>query len=250
MDSDNHARIVADSAREKLDLANARLRPEHDYASLPLCVVDAVFSIAARYEAVTKPTVIRFAQAQMPEWPLYGRGVSFEHSVSDAIGSLDRFSPEELANTVFKNRQRTSTRSGILKAEASLLFMKALLKAGIERYSDLAAERLMGAEIGIRKVPGQNISYDYFTLLAGGQTVKPDRMIVRFVADALGAQMVTPAVAKEATIGAARILQREFRHVDVRLLDSEIWSYESARAARGRRRPNRIELAPNSGVKR
>lgn len=122
--------------------------------------------------------------------------------------------------------------------------MKALLNAGIDRYSDLTAERLVRAEIDIRKLPGQNISYDYFTLLAGGQTVKPDRMIVRFVADALSVRTIAPAVAKEATVGAARILQKEFRHVDVRLLDSEIWSYESARAARGRR-ANRTDLAPS-----
>lgn len=250
MDTAKFAQLVAEAARARLDLATARLRPEHDYASLPFCVIDAVFSIAARYEAVTKPTVVRFAQAQVPEWPLYGRGVCVEHSVSDAIGSLDPFSPGELANTVFKNRQRTSTRNGIRKAEASLLFMKALLNAGIDRYSDLTAERLMAAEVDIRKVPGQNVSYDYFVLLAGGQTVKPDRMIVRFVADAVGVPMVTPAVAKEATIGAARILQNEFRHVDVRLLDSEIWSYESARAARGRGRADRIELAASSCIKR
>lgn len=250
MESDNYARMVAEAAKAQLDLANARLRPEHDYASLPLCVVDAVFSIAARYEAVTKPTVIRFAQAQLPEWPLYGRGNSLEHSVSEAIKSLDRFSPEQLADTVFKNRQRTSTRNGILKAEASLLFMKALLNAGIDRYSDLTAERLAGAEIDIRKVSGQNISYDYFVLLAGGQTVKPDRMIVRFVAEALSAPTVAPTTAKEATIGAAQILQKEFRHVDVRLLDSEIWSHESAKAARGRRRPKAIELPPSNCAKR
>lgn len=186
MNISRSAQLGAEAARARLDLANARLRPEHDYSSLPLCAVDAVFSIAARYEAVTKPTVMRFAKAQAPEWPLYGRGVSFEHSVSDAVRSLDRFSAPALADTIFKNRQRTSTRNGILKAEASLLFMKALLNSGINRYSDLSAERLMRAEIDIRKVPGQNISYDYFVLLAGGQTVKRDRMIVRFVAHAFG----------------------------------------------------------------
>lgn len=96
MDMMTCAQMVANSARAKLDLANARLHPEHDCASLPLCVIDAVFSIAARYEAVTKPTVVRFAKAQVPEWPLYGRGASFEHSLSDAIKSLESCSPCEL----------------------------------------------------------------------------------------------------------------------------------------------------------
>jgi hypothetical protein len=235
MDLMKYAEMVANSAREKLDLANARLRPEHEYASLPLCVIDAVFSIAARYEAVTKPTVIRFANGQTPNWPLYGRAGSFEHSVSEAIESMEGAAPSELAVNLFKNRQRTSTRNGVLKAEAVLSFMKALHNAGIDRFSDLTPERLMAAEVDIRKIPGQNISYEYFVLLAGGQTVKPDRMIIRFVADAIGASTVTPAVAREATIEAARILQSEFGHVDVRLLDSEIWSFESMKAAARRR---------------
>jgi hypothetical protein len=56
-------------------------------------------------------------------------------------------------------------------------------------------------------------------------------MIVRFVAEAAGGKNVSPREAKEATIGAARILQTEYPHVDTRLLDSEVWGYESAKAA-------------------
>ena len=49
--------LVAESARDKLDLAKAKLQREHSYASLPLCVVDAVFSIGVKYSGVT-PTVM------------------------------------------------------------------------------------------------------------------------------------------------------------------------------------------------
>jgi hypothetical protein len=236
---DSLGRKVADLAREKLHLADARLRPEHDYASLPLCVIDAVFSIAANYELVTKPTVIRFANAQCPPWPLYGRRRSFEHSVSDATRVMGGFRPQTLAADVFKNRQRTSTRHGILKAEACLLFLGALSDFGIDRFSDLSSDKLTAAEIQIRKIPGQNISYDYFNLLAGAQTVKPDRMIIRFVGDAVGNPMITPSVAKAAVVSASQILSEEFGHLDVRLLDSEIWSYESQKAAQKRRRIKR-----------
>lgn len=61
--------LVAEAARTKLNLAGARLRDEHFYASLPLCVIDAVFSIGVKYEG-TKRTVIRWAEAQQPPWPL------------------------------------------------------------------------------------------------------------------------------------------------------------------------------------
>ncbi|HXB76528.1 MAG TPA: hypothetical protein VNX23_03795 [Bradyrhizobium sp.] len=230
--------LVAESARDKLDLAKAKLRPEHFYASLPLCIVDAVFSIGVKYTGTTQ-TVIRWAKAQNPEWPLYERGVSFEHTVSDFVEAVRPFTAEALAETIFENRQRTSTKGGILKAEAVRQFALALRETGIERFSDIQkSEHLEMAEARIRKIKGQSsgISFDYFTLLAGNQMVKADRMIVRFVAEAAGVDSVSPREAKEATIGAARILQAEYPHVDTRLLDSEVWGFESAKAAARKRK--------------
>jgi hypothetical protein len=43
------AKAIADYCRLKLDLANAHLSDEYRYRSLPLCVINAVFSINARY---------------------------------------------------------------------------------------------------------------------------------------------------------------------------------------------------------
>jgi hypothetical protein len=225
--------LIAESARKKIDLSKARLRPEHFYASLPLCVVDAVFSIGVKYKGTTQ-TVIRWAKAQKPEWPIYERGASLEHTISEFVQAMSPFTADELAEFIFENRQRTSTKSGILKAEAVRQFALALKAAGIERFSDIQnAEKLEKAETLIKKNKGQSsgVSFDYFTLLAGNQMVKADRMIVRFVAEAAGGKNVSPREAKEATIGAARILQTEYPHVDTRLLDSEVWGYESAKAA-------------------
>ncbi len=42
-----------------LDLKNARLGDEYFYQSLPLCIIDAVFSIGVKYEG-TRRTVIRY----------------------------------------------------------------------------------------------------------------------------------------------------------------------------------------------
>ena len=54
---------------------------------------------------------------------------------------------------------------------------------------------------------------------------------MRFVAEAAGVKGVFPREAREAIIGAARLLQAEYPHVDTRLLDSEVWGFESAKAA-------------------
>jgi hypothetical protein len=39
------AHLVAEAAEGNLDLTAARLGEEHFYASLPLCIIDAVFSM-------------------------------------------------------------------------------------------------------------------------------------------------------------------------------------------------------------
>src|ERR1700684_1819151 len=97
-------RLVAAAADQKLNLAEATLGREHSYASLPLCIIDAVFSIGVRYES-TKRTVIRWAKNQKPEWPLYRDEGGHEHTVDDFIIELGSLTPHELADGSFGNRQ-------------------------------------------------------------------------------------------------------------------------------------------------
>src|SRR5713226_7094466 len=156
--------LVADAARKKLDLANAQLRDEHFYASLPLCVIDAVFSIGVKYVG-TKRTVVRWAKAQTPEWPMDRRKTGREHTISEFINALSAFNSEQLAENIFANRQRTSSRSGILKAEAVRLFAKALQKANIETFTDIEnEEKLEYADLLVKQIQGQGLSFDYFAL--------------------------------------------------------------------------------------
>ncbi len=81
--------------------------------------------------------------------------------------------PEDAADALFGNRQRTSTRSGILKAEAVRRFALALRDAGIDEFPDLDDDRLAKAEAIARTIPGQRsgISFDYFRMLAGDDSL-------------------------------------------------------------------------------
>jgi hypothetical protein len=147
---------------------------------------------------------------------------------------MEPITGHHLAVQIFANRQRTSTTNGILKADAVRLFARALQRAGIERLADVEVlEKLELAEALVKTIPGQlsGLSFDYFALLAGNQVVKADRMVRRFVAGALGKRDVSAQIAKEAVFGATEILRREFPHVDTRLLDHEVWRYESQKAA-------------------
>ncbi len=107
---------------------------------------------------------------------------------------------------------------------------QALLLEGVLATQDLrdaaseaeAQERIQGEWL---KVPGQRsgITWHYVRMLAGVPGVKPDRMIIRFVAQALDlpARQVSPEFAREAVTGAAREMG-----VSPTDLDHGIWQWQ------------------------
>lgn len=218
------------------------LLPESDdrYQSLPLCIVDAVYSIGVRYES-TERTVDDFCK-----WSHWN--YQQEYTVTELIALLDPFDGdwERLAAEVFRNRQRTSSRSGILKAEAVYRFARGLHSCDIKRRVDIPKEvgfdppdHLVSA---IAAIPGQSsgISLKYFLMLAGYDgAIKPDRMVVRFVADALGRNDVTPDFAETLVMSAHKVLRPETPWLTAAMLDYGIWSYQRGRSAKEDPKPNR-----------
>src|SRR3954453_5333642 len=83
---------------------------EQRWASLSACVLDAVWSIGARYDAVVAPLVRRVLEdgatgpLLAPEPPA--------QDVYPLERFTDRFPDEEALLAVARNRQRTSTRNG------------------------------------------------------------------------------------------------------------------------------------------
>ncbi len=214
---------------EKTDLRPFSLPEEYFYASLPLCVIDTVFSINVKY-ICAQNAVTRYCKYQ--DWTKFQKPrVKGGHSISEFLTSLEGRSPEQLATDLFGNRQRTSSSSGILKAEAVQLFATALVKARIDDFSDINENRLISAKTDILKITGQSsgISFDYFRMLAGDDTlIKPDRMVQRYIEKALG---VAP---KEVDANKSRILLRGATQLLVerkydwspRRLDYAIWKRE------------------------
>lgn len=217
-------------SRKTLDLQAAKLTDDYYYASLPLCVIDAVFSIGVRYESVQR-TVRNWCEAQDPKWELHGRpGKSPPHQMDEFVAVLSKHGTRSLAESIFKNRQRTSTRSGILKAEAVFRFAKTLLEGGIMTLGDTEDDaRNERVAKKIEQIEGQRsgISFDYFLMLAGSDDfVKADRMICRFVSAALKRENVIPQQARLLVKEAATQLKSHFPLVTPRLLDYAIWSYQ------------------------
>jgi hypothetical protein len=217
---------------EQSGLGFPMLAEEYRYASLPLCVVDAVFSIGVRYASTQKVVAnlceytgwTRFASSRKARGA-GGRGLL------DMVALFDTLGIEGMADTVFQNRQRTSSRSGILKAEAVLLYCRALTEAGIKTFGDFDQDRREYAEAIILGLPGQSsgIAFDYFMMLAGDDNlIKPDRMVQRYVGNALG--LNTPPQPRQAAIlvklAAKELLSRGHQWTPLSL-DYVIWKYQS-----------------------
>ena len=74
------------------------------------------------------------------------------------------------------------------------------------------------------KGQGSGVSFTYLLLLAGAERIKPDRMILRFLADALERTSSTDEVEQILALVGSKMA------VSVRNLDHAIWSYQRAHA--------------------
>jgi hypothetical protein len=133
------------------------------------------------------------------------------------------------------------------KGEAVYRAATALHDLGIDTTGQfrLADGTLLGdqARNAWRAVPGQGsgVSWRNLRMLVGLPDVKPDRMVIRFLAAALDAG--------EASIGpdrAVALVQAAAGHfgVDQRALDAEIWQYQSGRRPGHDKVSERGQLAP------
>jgi hypothetical protein len=211
----------------------------HYYSALPLCVIAAVFSIGVKFKGVQN-TIARFCQDV--GWPPFRDPTSQlkpdTPTIGDFVNLLAHWTSDELAGRVFRNRQRTSSKNGILKAEAVRLFSQALVAEGIETFLDATDNaRMERAESAVRRIPGQasGVSFAFFWMLAGSDNhVKPDRMIQRFVENALASKPVSRFEAANLVRETAGCLAA-INGMTPRQLDYIIWNFESARAIRANR---------------
>jgi hypothetical protein len=197
------------------------------YASSALAVIDSIWSIGVRYTGVRnvieRYRQLRVAQGANPD----------DDTPADLVAAIEQLGGPEAFADALRNRQRTSSKSGILKAEAVLLTARVLVDAGVQRPSDVLdahheqLDRLRAAWVLVHG-QGSGISLDYFLMLSGIEGVKGDRMIRRFVAQALG---LTNELAVDAERAVKLVRGAAGRiGVDDRQLDFAIWNHESERA--------------------
>ncbi len=226
----DEASLLADYCKSNLDLVHPDLGDQYNYRSLPLCIIDAVFSISARYSG-TVSTVKRFCKYFKIELTSKTRppNTSEQLSVHDFVKFYDQYNAETMSRLIYENRQRTSTRNGILKSEAVLRFSKVLQEYGGGYFQDM--HKVLGNskfEAAIKVIPGQSseLSLRYFYMLAGSDDyIKPDRMISRFLWSALHRSMSVQEM-HDVIVSACRILAIEYPHLTPRTLDNLIWKHQ------------------------
>jgi hypothetical protein len=231
---DERVRLLAARCRAVLGDLTLLLKPRGYPGSLALCVLDAIWSMGIRYTAV-EHVIGRYQEHRR------GQGADPEQdSLADLLATIDRAGSGEGLAELLGNHQLTANRNGVLKAEAVAIAARTLARQAINQPEDLRAaiggDRGVEVEAGWRVVPGQRpgISWAYLLLLTGVPRVKPDRMIRRFVADAVQVDDIDPedaaqlvAAVQQATPGSSLIA-----------LDHAIWRYQ-----RGMRRPARPATA-------
>ena len=224
---------LIEHCEKTLDLKNANLSNSYYYSSLPLCFIDAVYSIGANYTS-TYRVVERYCECydipmfrgRVSEYP----NIALQTSVSEFINNMEQLGVEHFARNVFSNLQRTSTKSGILKAEAVYLWAKVFERHKIEVFQDVYKIDKQ-VENEIRSIKGQTsgISLSYFMMLSGNDDLcKPDRHILRFISDALKQDIKDTSEAQNIIRDTAEILKKTYPNITVRLLDNTIWKYMSS----------------------
>jgi len=223
--------ITAKRCRDLLPLGSAVLGSEYGYQHLPLCILDAVWSIGVRYTGVQN-VVSRYCTRYGVD--ANATSTMASHTTDDLITNIQSVGASRFAVEIVSNSQRTSATGGVLKAEAVLRFAQALQRHGIQSRESLpkyGGNDQMEQEL--RQVPGQGSgkSLKYFFMLAGDRNlVKPDRMTLGFLAQAIG-RKITDDEAQILIAGASAALRDEFPHLTPRELDHEIWKYQRSHAS-------------------
>lgn len=217
--------LLSQYCLQKFDLDQLQLSNEYYYHSFPFAMMDAVFSIGVRYSS-TRSTVIKYCNyfdlkriRDAAEFPAAGH----QHCTSDFIANIN--SVGNFAETVLKNKQRTSSKNGILKADATFLWAKIFQKHHIETLQCFHQKYTSEVERELKTIKGQHsgLSVTYLKMLCGDDNhCKPDRHIIRFVSGCLH-RNVTAEEASSLIERTCDLLKERNPSCSVRLLDHTIW---------------------------
>lgn len=230
---DNRGQVDALVTHCKVVFADdlARLHPPDGYGSVALSILDAIWSIGVRYTTVGR--VLDRYRA----WVAGQGSGAEERSAADLADDISKLGIEQFSDQI-GTRQRTSTRNGILKADAAYRAATAVAEAGVGAQADLQGIDLQPLKAQWTAIPGQGsgISWRYFLMNNRIEDVKPDRMVIRFVTAALLNSDLPQVRSSEAVALLVRQAHDKLRigqpDLTLRALDHAMWCWSTGRPLR------------------
>jgi hypothetical protein len=236
--TDNEINKIADYFKKNI-MDIKPLNNEYYYNHVSLCVIDAVWSIGVRYQHVknvvqrycNKRELVPYRNKNLRDSSSYPE-IKQQESICDFIKYVEGFSFEKLAVNIFKNRQRTSTINGILKAEAVVNFAKVLSKYDVNYFQDITKkiENNKSFEIDIKNISGQKsgLSLNNFYILTGDENkITAGRMVERFLSGLTGRPQDTiNSLCAQDAFERLLLVLNDNRIESVRHLDNIVWNYQ------------------------
>lgn len=215
----------ADYCENNFDLIN--FKGAYDYKSLPICLIDCIYSLRAKYFAVCVPVTDRYVKKYMNN----NRSAEGD-TLKDFINRVDAEGGcIEFADNVLKNKQKLVQR---YKSEICYEIAQTLIGLNVNTLAEFKAGNPELIEKTVKSIRGVGpAAINYLFMLAGDQNrCKPDVHIHRCTKDALGKD-VSDNECQELCKGAVEILKINYPSLTVRKLDNIIWQvYQSRKKPR------------------
>lgn len=200
----------------------------YDYRSLPVCIIDCVYSLYSNYDHVTVPIVNRYVQHCMN-----GNITSSDDTISRFLECIETAGgPARFADAVLKNHQKLGGRYKIPKEDVCYQLARYLKYLHIETLADFQnfeCQELL--ETVIRSVKGMgDAGANYLFMLAGDSgRCKPDRHLHQCIHDSCGCTIDNEECQILLT-DSVRYLNTKYPELTVRRLDGIIWKKHQSRA--------------------
>lgn len=201
--------------------------PITNYQSLPICLIDCIYSLRAKYYRVTVPIVNRYANVYMD-----GDLTDKKDTISMLIEHIEKCGgTETFADQILQNHQELGGKAHIPKSKVLLqlaTYLRLLHIETLEDFRNFESPELL--EIVIRSVKGLgDAGVNYLFMLAGDpDRCKPDVHIHHCIRDACGEDVSNDEcqILFQETV---EILKSDYPSLTVRDLDGIIWRYYQAK---------------------
>lgn len=211
--------IFAQKCKENLDLNNSNENLIYTYRSLPICIIDCVFSLRANYNKVAVPIVDRYAKNYLDgDKNKSGDTVSALIQHINELGGTEKFNEK-----VIKNHQISGGNKKVDVCYKLAKYLQYLHIDTLEDFRDFESPELL--EIVIRGVKGIGEAGTNYLFMLTGDTdrCKPDVQVHRCIKEYCKCD-IGDEECQELFRDTVKCLKKQYPNLTVRGLDSIIWS--------------------------